>query len=43
MLRHSVLQCSGLASTEFVGDVKACGRGSLVVCMGELFHVSGRY
>jgi hypothetical protein len=29
-----MLQCSGLASMGFVSDVTACGRGSLVVCVG---------
>jgi hypothetical protein len=33
MLWCSELQCGGLASREFVGDVTACGRGSLVVCV----------
>jgi hypothetical protein len=28
-----VLQCGGLASSEFVCDVTARGRGSLVVCV----------
>jgi hypothetical protein len=43
MVWCGVLQCSGLASREFVCDVMARGRGSLVVCVKGLFRVSGRY
>jgi hypothetical protein len=32
VLWYSVLQCGGLASGEFVSDVTARGRGSLVLC-----------
>jgi hypothetical protein len=51
VLRCGVLQCSGLASREFVSDVTACGRDSVVVCVCVcvyvlyvgVIHVSGRF
>jgi hypothetical protein len=43
MLWCSVLLCGGLASSEFVCDATARGRGSSFMCVLGMFRVLGRF